>query len=153
MLVENKTNCKEKLSKGKNWSRNSLMYNKTCKNEKLKSSVSSNCSVSMKLAVSPSKLAPLLHILVPTSQYYHIITSYWKLLNYHYKNEASLDTTPRRRVHLLDINVSLAHESFSFSSAVWKLKHRLRGNITRLLYREDMHTQTFTQKGDRGDKK
>lgn len=93
----------------------------------------------MKLAVSPSKLAPLLHILVPIL--HHIVILLWvivNLLNYHYKNEASLDIVPRRRVHLLDINVSLADKSFSFSSAVWKLKCRLRDNVAGLY--KWMHT-------------
>jgi len=43
-----------------------------------------------------------------------------------------LDTVPKRRVHLLEINDSLALESFSFSSAVWKVKSWLRENITGL---------------------
>lgn len=43
----------------------SLYHEITCINEDVKPSYSTSCSVSTKLAVAPSRFAPLLHILVP----------------------------------------------------------------------------------------
>jgi hypothetical protein len=42
-----------------------IMNEFTCINEDVKPSYSTICSVSTKFAVSPSRFAPLLHILVP----------------------------------------------------------------------------------------
>lgn len=77
----------------------------------------------MKLAVSPSKLAPLLHILVPTSIHQTKLAVTFKPLGRSYIIHNEMLVTfptdvPRRRVDLLEINVIVAGIFFSLSFPV-----------------------------------
>jgi hypothetical protein len=60
-----------------------LCHKATCINEDVRPSYSTNCSVSTKFAVAPSRFAPLLHILVPAMsalQFRGIIVFYKSLM-------------------------------------------------------------------------
>jgi hypothetical protein len=99
-----------------------LCHEATCINEDVRSSYSTNCSVSTKFAVAPSRFAPLLHILVPAMsalQFRSIIVFYTNVSRKGKKEKGKKEKEkkPKRLLHLLENNVILTGLSFKVNCA------------------------------------
>lgn len=97
-----------------------LCHEATCINEDVRPSYSTNCSVSIKFAVAPSRFAPLLHILVPAMsalQFRSIIVFYKSLMFQEVSAKKKKKVQPKRLLHLLENNVILTGLSFKVNCA------------------------------------